>query len=261
MAYMGNLRQYPLIEVLRQVGEEQWRGRLVIERAGWLAEIYCEGGNIVHVWRNGQPATVLQRWMGEGFITAMQIAQLSAVAQHDPSAMSDSQMARTAVEAGIISFEQLVEWVQRDAVTLIGVLLDWSDGDFRFEREITPPAFRLAYPVPIPQVLGAITHSPLPDIVMVPVEVSLEDVLEFTDWDDADMRQVQVTPEQWRLLALVDGENTLGGIAAQLIAAPLEDSEHSRVELHRNQEIVLRVARELLQHDIVTLHDDRYDRV
>jgi hypothetical protein len=261
MAYMGNLRQYPLIEVLRQVGEDQWRGRLVIERAGWLAEIYCEGGNVVHVWRNGQPATVLQRWIGEGFIAPMQIAQMSAATQLDPSAMSDSQMARIAVETGAISFEQLVEWVQRDAVTLIGVLLDWPDGDFRFEREITPPAFRLVYPIPIPQVLGAITHSPLPDIVLIPIEVSLDDTLEFTDWDDADMRQVQVTPEQWRLLALVDGESTLGGIAAQLTATPLEDSERSRAELRRNQEIALRVARELLQHDVVTLHDGRYDHM
>ena len=123
MAYVGNLRQYPLTEVLRLIGDGPRRGRLVVERGGLSAEIYCENGYILHVWRNGNAVPLAQMWLNTGFIGSQQMNQIASITGRDPFTLTDMEFAQVAVDRGVVSTDGVTEWAMNDAVALLSILL------------------------------------------------------------------------------------------------------------------------------------------
>ncbi len=250
MAYVGNLRQFPLSEVLRLIGDGLRRGRLVVERGGLRADLYCDNGYLLHVWRSGPVTPLAQRWLNSRFITPAQVAQVGALASIDPFNLSDADFVQFANERNVITLDQVQEWALSDAVDLLTVLLSWRDGDYRFEEGIAAPATRLRVPLPIPAVLGQTMQRISPvQASQAPIDVAIDDVLDFADLDANDPQPVQLTRDQWRVLTMVDGESTLATIAQNLVnasATPLADQQRYLLELRRNEEAVLRVAGELI---------------
>ncbi len=251
MAYVGNLRQYPLTEVLRLIGEGPRRGRLVVERGGLSAEIYCENGYILHVWRNGSVVPLAQMWLNTGFIGPQHMNQIASIIGRDPFTLSDMEFAQVAVDRRVVNADAVTEWAMNDAVALLSILLAWRDGDYRFEDGFAPPAQRLRWPLYIPNVLGMTMERvgqvpPSPPVVAV----TLDDVLDFADLDPTDPHPVQVTRDQWRVLTRVDGESPLGAIARELalttVGGTASDPQRFTIELHRSEEIALRMGGELI---------------
>jgi hypothetical protein len=262
MAYVGNLRQYPLSEVLRLIGDGMRRGRIVVEHGGLRADIYCDTGYLMHVWRNGPTTPLAQRWLNSRFITPAQLNHIGNIVGMDPNQLTDADLAQIAVERGVISTDLLAEWAMSDAVDLLTVVLSWPDGDYRFEDGITPVANRLRVPLLIPTVLGATMQRFAPASHPLqppppPIEVDLDDVLDFADLDPNDPQPVRLTRDQWRVLTLVDGESALALIAQNLVMAsqsvPVSDQQRYLLELRRNEEIAVRVAKELVAEGIAVI--------
>jgi len=257
MSYVGNLRQFPLSEVLRLIGEGLRRGRLVVERGGLRADLYCDNGYLLHVWRSGPVTPLAQRWLNSRFIIPTQIAQVGAVAGIDPLSLSDADFVQFAIEHNVITLDQVQEWALSDAVDLLSVLLSWRDGDYRFEDGITASGNRLRVPLPIPAVLGQTMQRISPvQAAQAPIDVTIDDILDFADLDPNDPQPVQLTRDQWRVLTMVDGESTLTAIAQNLTnssATPLADQQRYLLELRRNEEAVLRVAGELIADGLAVI--------
>jgi len=258
MGFAGNLRQYPLTEVLRLIGEGQQRGRLVVERGGLSAEIYCEVGYIWHVWRIGNVIPLAQMWLNVSFISPVQMTQIATIIGRDPFTLSDMEFAQVALDRGIVSSEAVTQWVMNDAVDLFSILMTWPDGDYRFEDGFAPAAQRLRWQLYIPQVLGLamerVGQLPTPQPA---VNITLDDVLDFADLDPTDPHPVQVTRDQWHVLTRVDGESPLRNIAHALTLATIGgtagDPQRFAMELHRSEEIAQRIGGELIAEGLALI--------
>jgi hypothetical protein len=257
MAYVGNLRQFSLGEILRLIGDGLRRGRLVVERGGLRAELYCDNGYLLHVWRSGPMQPIAQRWVNGRVMTPQQMAQVGAVVSMDPLTLPDADFAHIAIENNIISLDRVNDWALHDAVDLLSVLLSWRDGDYRFEDGISAPITRLRVPLPIPTVLSQTMQRIGPvQAAQAPINVVLEDILDFTDLDPNDPQPVQLTRDQWRVLTLVDGESPLTAIAHTLANSsptPIADPQRYLLELRRSEEAVVRVAGELIADGLVVI--------
>lgn len=258
MSYIGNLRQYHLNDVLRLIGDGLRRGRLVVERGGLRAELYCENGFLMHVWRNGAMPSLAQQWIAANLLTASALTQIGAQLNADPQLIPDNQLAQTAVDLGMMSPEQVTSWAMSDAVMLLGILFSWSDGDYRFEEGMVPPAGRVRVPLPIPLVLNTLVQRTASWQVAHPtITVSPSNVLDFADIEPTYPQSIQLTHEQWRLMTLVDGESTVAQIAAHLTResgqSPQLDQQRYEMELHRFEEDALRVASELVNEGIAVV--------
>ena len=260
MSYVGNLRQYPLTEVLRLIGEGPRRGRLVVERGGLSAEIYCENGYILHVWRNGTAIPLAQMWLNTGFIGPMQMNQIATIIGRDPFTLSDMEFVQLAVERNVVTNDAVTEWAMNDAVALLSILLTWRDGDYRFEDGFAPPAHRLRWPLFIPSVLGLtmerVSQMPAPQVV---ANVTLEDILDFAELDPTDTHPVQVTRDQWHVLTHMDGESPLAAIARELAVTSQGgasgDPQRFNIEVRRSEELAIRIAGELIAEGLVLVMD------
>jgi hypothetical protein len=258
VAYVGSLRQYYLGEILRILGDGLRRGRLVVERGGLRADLYCENGYIVSVWRSGPFPSLAQRWVASGLLFTEQLEQIARVTGYDPTEMPDAQLANLCLEQQIITIERLTEWAQQDVVDLLSILFSWRDGDYRFEEGLTAPPTRLRVPLTIPMVLNAVVQSGAHHWYEAPppVSVSPGDVLDFADIRPDEPRQIQITREQWGLLTLVDGISTLEDITQQMMPPPDTsnfDPQRYAFDLQRKQESVLRIAGELIGEGIAVV--------
>lgn len=251
MANVGNLRQYQLGDILRLIGDGLRRGRLVVERGGLRADLYFENGYLLHVWRSGPVPPLAQRFVNTRLLTPSQVAQLGTLANMDPNTLADSQCVQLAIDNGLLTGDQVTEWVLQDAVDLLSVLFSWHDGDYRFEEGLTPPPNRLRVALPIPGVMGTTVQRNGPWQSAQPtVQVTLQDVLDFAEMDPNDPQPVQLTRDQWRLLTLVDGESPLTNLAERMAmatqGAPNDDPQRFYIEVRRAEELVVRVASELV---------------
>ncbi len=258
MAYVGNLRQFPLGDVLRVIGDGQRRGRLVVERGGLRADIYCENGHMLHIWRSGPIPPLAQHWLNQQIITPEQLNQMGIIANMAPSTLSDAQVAQIAVDQGFITADKVYEWALNDAVDLLSILLTWRDGDYRFEEGLTPPPNRLRVPVPIAAVLTRAVQRVGPwQNPQAVAPVTKGDILDFAELDPNDPQPVQLSRDQWRVLTLVDGVSPLAFIIQQMAAqagvSPDIDLQRYNLEYHRAEELVMRVAGELVGDGIAVV--------
>jgi Domain of unknown function (DUF4388) len=257
MSYMGDLRQYSLGEILRIVGTGQRRGRLIVERGGSRAEIYCENGHILHVWRSGPAYPLATRWITSNIISQEHIVEIGLRTGTNPSTMNDATFAQTALDLGIITPSQVAEWAMQDAVDLLTILLAWRDGDVRFEEGLTPPPYRLRVPLPFATVVNRAIETMERAPLMPPPndDINPGDILDFAEVDGTDPHPIRITREQWRILSHMDGASSLYNIATNMTQAsgidPNVDRQRYDLELGRNLQMVLRVASELVATQIV----------
>jgi len=263
MSNAGNLRQYPLTEVLRIIANGQRNGRLVIERGGLRADLYVERGYLSHAWRSGPATPLLTRWLSARFFTPDQAAQLASLLQLDPRQLDDATLAKMAVDSGVVSLQQLTQWAMNDAVDLLMALLAWPDGDYRFEENMMPHPTRLRLPIPLIAIVSeAVQRFNLTSWQQAAqqertVDVTLNDVLEFADIDKDDAHPVTITREQWAVLTLVDGESTVEQIAGSLVnysdSSPQYGPQRYTIEFQRSCALALRVCNDLVASGIMVL--------
>jgi hypothetical protein len=258
MAYVGNLRQFPLGDVLRVIGDGQRRGRLVVERGGLRADIYCENGHVLHIWRSGPIPPLAQHWLNNQIITPEQLNQMGIIANMAPTTLSDAQVAQLAVDQGYVAPDKVYEWALNDAVDLLSILLTWRDGDYRFEEGLTPAPNRLRVPLPIATVLTRAVQRVGPwQSPQTLAPVTKDDILDFAELDPNDPQPVQLSQDQWRVLTLVDGVSPLAFVIQQMAAqagvSPEIDLQRYSLEYRRAEEMVMRVAGELVSDGIAVV--------
>jgi hypothetical protein len=258
MAYVGNLRQFPLGDVLRVIGDGQRRGRLVVERGGLRADIYCENGHMLHIWRSGPVPPLAQHWLNNQIITPEQLNQMGIFANMAPTTLSDAQVAQIAVDQGYVTPDKVYEWALNDAVDLLSILLTWRDGDYRFEEGLTPAPNRLRVPLPIATVLTRAVQRVGPwQSPQAVAPVTKDDILDFAELDPNDPQPVQLSQDQWRVLTLVDGISPLAYVIQQMAAqagvSPEIDLQRYNLEYRRAEEMVMRVAGELVSDGIAVV--------
>ncbi len=256
MAFLGNLRQYRINDILRLIGDSSRRGRIVIERPGLQAMLYCESGQLIAIWRSGTNPSLAQRWVNNNIISLAVLRQMATVLNLDPQQMQDQQFAKAAVDMQVVTYEQVERWALFDATELIGYLMTWRDGDYRFEEGFMPPMGTLVVPILIARVLTTMAQRPLTWTASLPtMTVDLDAVLELIDVDLNTVSFIRITREQWQIINYIDGVSSIMHIATILTQNTLIsnaiDQQRFEIELRRTQERVQRIASELLQQGLV----------
>lgn len=232
MPLSGTFRQYSLPDVLRMIESGQRSGVLVVTDGTRQAAIYFDGGQWLLGDRIGSPLLLIHRLLRAGLITEQQVEAITAMPFAQAAKLSEVQFARALVQSGALAHDQISRFVQDDAAVLLALLCSWIEGEFAFEEAVQVPRGRLAIPLPtgvlVAQALGGDRLS-APPSRLAPLHPGV--VLAFIEPDPGVAGIVQVTREQWALLAHVDGRTPLWAIAEKL---------------QQPEQAVLRVAGELV---------------
>lgn len=237
MPLSGTFRQNSLPEVLHVIESGQRSGVLVVTDGTRQAAIYFDRGQWLLGDRIGSPLLLVHRLLRAGMITEEQVEAITGMPFAQAAQAAEMQLVRVLVRAGALAHEQISRFVQDDAVALLALMCGWSDGEFAFEEAVQVPRGRLAIPLPVgmlvAQALGGDRVSGPPG---GPPPLHPGVVLAFAEPEQGAEGMVQVTREQWALLAHVDGHTPLWSIVEKL---------------QQPEQAVLRVASELASAGVI----------
>jgi len=209
MPLAGDLRQVTLPDVLRAIDQERRTGRFVITRGPLRAEVYFSQGQWLVVERVPVGPALAQQFADLGFITPQQFEEVTGVRFLEAAIISDTDLAQLLITSGLLSQDQIRFWALNDALALINVVQAWPDGQFFFEDGVMVPPELVALPLAVGQILSWLqSEAPL----------TTESVVNFTEVNPEENSSVELSPDEWRLLTMVDGNMPLWAVAEALQA-------------------------------------------
>ncbi|HLW00521.1 MAG TPA: DUF4388 domain-containing protein [Ktedonobacterales bacterium] len=240
MALAGTLRQTNLEDVLRLINEQQGAGLLVVRYGNLFAELYVRAGYVLCVQRSGVGQSFSERLVNARLVTPQQLGYVRALYQEKPIT-SEVDLARALLQCNYLTERELRDWVADDVIELLVVALSWDDGEFEFLEHEMPIPGRMVIEVPISIVLDeALRHlaQRRQRVSAARVAVTLDLVLGFAEEPPPTNGKVQLTPDQWRFLTVINGKTPLW--------------EACKI-LHLPQPGALRLASELLSSGILVV--------
>lgn len=225
MPLAGNLRQMPLLDILRTIASEQRDGCLTLTHAHLRAEIYFRRGQWLAVERVPVGPPLTEQFVEMGFMTPEQIEDVILVPFDEAAVLPDGQIVQALMADGLLAREQLLYWAKNDAVMLINAVAPWPDGEFSFVDGVHPPQELVLVPLNVESILTSSGQSRQTPIAPhsgpggAGLQLLPSTVLTFANIPDTGHR-VDISREEWMVLAQIDGVNPLGAIAAALRMEP-----------------------------------------
>jgi hypothetical protein len=222
MALRGNLRDFTITQLLNLVNLARKTGTLVVEGPNETAQISFRDGKLAY-------ARMGQEDVGLAFIlhkaNKLSMAQFKAIQQRSHN-FSDKELGLMLINAGYVSQEDILVNLQQYFTDIIHRLFTWVEGFFRFEGEMLPPEDRISIRLDLENLIIEGSRQ-LREWEQLQDEIpSLDMALKFTDRPGADMRNVNLSVEEWRVVSYVNPKNTLRQIAS---ATKLNDLEIRRI--------------------------------
>jgi len=209
MALKGNLRDFTIIQLLNLVNLAKKTGLLVIEGPRDVAQITFRDGKLAFAQlgqEDGSLAAVLQR---NKKISANQYRLLKERA----SRMTDKELGLLLINAGYVTQEDIFSSLQQYFISVVRRLYTWVEGLFHFEVNQLPPDNRIAVRVDLENLIIEGSRQ-LREWEQLQEEIpSLDMALKFAERPGTNIRNVNLSVEEWRVVSYVNPKNTMRQIA------------------------------------------------
>lgn len=221
MALKGNLRDFSITQLLNLINLAKKTGVLVVEGPGETARVTFREGKLAYARINQEDdslAAILQR---SRRISASQYRLLKERA----SKMSDKELGLLLINAGYVSQDDVISSLQQSFIIIIRRLFTWAEGFFSFEADLPPPEDKIAVRIDLENLIIEGSRQ-LREWEQLQDEIpSLDMALKFTERPGTNMRSLNLSVEEWRVISYVNPKNTIRQIAR---AAHMNDLEVRR---------------------------------
>jgi hypothetical protein len=222
MALKGNLRDFTITQLLNLVNLAKKTGTLVVEGPGEIARVAFREGKLAYAMlgqEDNSLASVLQR---NNKISAAQYRILKERA----SRMSDKELGLLLINAGYVSQDDILSSLQQYSTGVVRRLFSWMEGFFRFEADMLPPFDRICVRLELENLIIEGSRQ-MREWEQLQEEIpSLDMALKFTDRPGTNLRNINLSVEEWRVVSYVNPKNSIRQIAR---TTKMNDHEIRRV--------------------------------
>ncbi len=201
MAIKGSLKEASLTDVLQLLALGQKTGCLTVTDRTNLGYIYFDRGRITY-------ASIVNRLdrLGDILLKSGRITQAALQAGiKEQSRHRDERLGEILVQQGAISREELGHFMRMQIEEAVYFLFTWSQGTFTFESDVHPGEHD--YQVSInPESLLLEGARRIDEWSLIEKKVPSLDLIFGLDRQRLQASEVSLTPEQQRLLPLIDGQ-------------------------------------------------------
>lgn len=222
MALKGNLRDFTITQLLNLINLAHKTGTLIVEGPSEVAKVTFREGKLAYVQigqEDNSLAAVLQR---NNRISGSQYKVLKSRAAQ----MGDKELGLLLINAGYVTQEDVLASLQTYATGVVRRLYTWVEGFFRFDNDLLPPDDKISVRIDLENLIIEGSRQ-LREWEQLQEEIpSLDMALKFTDRPGANLRNINLSVEEWRVVSYINPKNSIKQIAR---ATKMNDLEIRRV--------------------------------
>jgi hypothetical protein len=222
MALKGNLRDFTVTQLLNLVNLAKKTGTLVIQGPNEEARVSFKDGKLAYAQLGSEDNSLSEILQRNKKISQHQYRIL----KERGAKMSDKELGLLLVNAGYLSQEDIIGSLQQHFAGIVQRLFTWVEGFFRFDQGVLPPEDKISVRVELENLIIEGSRQ-LREWEQLQEEIpSMEMCLKFTDRPDTNIRNLNLSVEEWRVVSFVNPKNTIQQISR---ATKMNDLEIRRV--------------------------------
>jgi hypothetical protein len=222
MALRGNLRDFTITQLLNLINLACKTGTLVIEGPSETAQVAFREGKLAYAQigrEDGGLASVLYK------AKKLSPGQYKSIQQRG-SHITDKELGLLLINAGYLSQEDILTNLQTHFTDIVQRLFTWVEGIFHFENDLMPPSDRISVRLDLENLIIEGSRQ-MREWEQLQDEIpSLDMALKFTDRPGTNMRNVNLSVEEWRVVSYINPRNTMRQIAS---ATKMNELETRRI--------------------------------
>jgi hypothetical protein len=236
MALKGNLRDFTITQLLNLVNLAKKTGTLVIQGPSEEARVSFRDGKLAYAQLGNDENSLSDILQKNKKISQHQYRILKEKATQ----MNDKELGLLLVNAGYLTQDDIIGSLQQHFAGIVQRLFTWVEGFFRFDQDVLPPEGKIPVRVDLENLIIEGSRQ-LREWEQLQAEIpSMEMCLKFTDRPDINIRNLNLSVEEWRVVSYVNPKNTIQQIAR---VTKMNDLEIRRVVLGLIQAGLVEVIR------------------
>jgi len=223
MALKGNLRDFTITQLLNLIHLARKTGTLIIEGPTDIARVAFRDGKLSFAQYGEEDTSLASILFRNNGISQSQYRILKERAAQ----IADKELGLLLINAGYLGQEEILSSLQKYYIAVVRRLFTWVEGLFRFVQEAGfPGSGVITVKVDLENLIIEGSRQ-LREWEQLHDEIpSLEMALKFTDRPGTDLKNINLSLEEWRVVSYVNPRNTMNQIARTV---KLNDLEIRRV--------------------------------
>jgi hypothetical protein len=211
MALVGNIRDFGLSDFLYLVDRGYKTGCLHLNHGDAVASLYFDKGKLVTASNGNGLGQVDELLIRKGKLTADQAKEARQAHQRN----DDVPLSHIIVDMGFVSREDMQRLLQQYIEESVYGLFGWKEGEFRFEQNQRPANYAPIMPAPI-----SVENLIMEGVRRIDEWGRIKDripstdmVVRFIEQPFDRVKSVQLSTEEWKVFARINGKQTLAELA------------------------------------------------
>lgn len=219
MALKGNLRDFTITQLLNLINLARKTGSLVIEGPSEAARVAFRDGKLSYAQYGAEDTSLASILHRGNKITQNQYRIL----KDRTAQMSDKELGLLLINAGYLTQEDILTSLQQYSIDVVRRLFTWVEGFFRFEQDGPFPGDgKITVKVDLENLIIEGSRQ-LREWEQLQEEIpSLEMALKFSDRPGTELKNINLSIEEWRVVSYVNPRNTMTQIARTVKMNDLE---------------------------------------
>ena len=214
MALKGNLRDVGLTQLLNLINLAHKTGALTLqkEEGAHNARLYFKEGRLIHAAMDKKEARLTDVMVKVGKLTAEQ----AGAVRSRSTVGTDKELGLLMIQSGMLNQNDIVQGVKNYLLDTVYQLFTWRTGSFRFEPNELPPEERITVAVSLDHLIIEGSRR-VQEWEQLKDELPDLDVpLKFAERQDTNLRNINLSVEQWKVISFINSRNTIRQIATFL---------------------------------------------
>ena len=222
MALKGNLRDFTAPQLLNLINVARKTGTLSVEAQGERVLLYFKEGKLAYAQFRDEDNSLAAILYKAKKLNSAQYHKLREKA----GKMSDKELGLLLINANYVSQQDILASLQSFLLSLINRLFTWREGSFIFENDRLPPDNRIILRIGLENIIIEGSRK-AKELVELQDEIpSLDMALKFSQRPGTNIKDLNLSVEEWRVIRYVNPKNTMRQIAS---AAKLSEMEARRI--------------------------------
>jgi hypothetical protein len=212
MALKGNLRDFSTTQLLNLIHLARKTGALTTQVQPGVTTLFFREGKLIYAATTGRDGHLANTLARAGKLTQEQ----AKIIRTRAGAQADKELGMLLISAGYVTQDDILNSIRNDFLEVVYGLFTWTEGLFHFEPNQLPSGDAITVSIDLENIIlegsrrvkeWERLQDELPDLEMA---------LKFTDRPQAQLRNINLSVDEWRIISYINPRNSIKRIAQRI---------------------------------------------